>query len=114
VPELTPLDHMLAIMRDPKMDMALRFDAAKAAAPYIHPRLNAIEHTGPGGGAIALDALVTDVAAMSQVERIQMVARLLRDGRMALPGPVGPIVELEAVPVEDDEASVAPSREVGS
>ena len=27
-------------------------EAAKAAAPYMHPRLAAIEHTGEGGGAI--------------------------------------------------------------
>lgn len=32
--------------------MSLRFEAAKAAAPYIHPRLAAIEHTGKDGGAM--------------------------------------------------------------
>lgn len=26
--------------------------AAKDAAPYVHPRLQAVEHTGPGGGPI--------------------------------------------------------------
>ena len=30
--------------------MPLRADMAKAAAPYFHPRLNAIEHTGEEGG----------------------------------------------------------------
>lgn len=38
---LTPLEFMLRIMRDEGADEAKRLDAAKAAAPYVHPRLNA-------------------------------------------------------------------------
>lgn len=46
---------MLAVMRqdttheDPKIQAAretMRFQAAVAAAPYMHPRLQAIEHSG--------------------------------------------------------------------
>jgi hypothetical protein len=37
--------------------LAMRFEAAKAAAPYIHPRLAAIEHTAPDG----IDLRVTKV-----------------------------------------------------
>lgn len=66
---VTPLDFMLGIMRAPQptpedgeepavfvaryvgwRDRAL--DAAKAAAPYVHPKLANIEHTGKDGGAI--------------------------------------------------------------
>ena len=36
---LTPLEFMLGILRDPNKDEQLRFDAAKAAAPYCHSRL---------------------------------------------------------------------------
>ncbi len=43
---LTPLDYMLAILRDDEADKAVRMDAAKAAAPYVHPRLAAVEHSG--------------------------------------------------------------------
>lgn len=43
---LTPLDYMLALMRDEAADEAKRLDAAKAAAPYVHPRLAAVEHSG--------------------------------------------------------------------
>lgn len=55
---LTPLEFMLQIMRspsdheDPRIQAAreaMRFEAAKAAAPYIHPRLAAVEHTGKDG-----------------------------------------------------------------
>jgi hypothetical protein len=53
---ITPLEFMLGVMRAPVPDglegnalvqaAAMRFEAAKAAAPYIHPRLAAIEHSG--------------------------------------------------------------------
>lgn len=59
---LTPLEFMLNLMRmevDEDADIqqriavnAMRFEAAKAAAPYVHPRLNAVEHTGKDGGPI--------------------------------------------------------------
>lgn len=60
--ELTPLEYMLSVMRqdatheDPKIQAVreqMRFEAAKAAAPYVHPRLAAVEHTGAGGGPVA-------------------------------------------------------------
>lgn len=40
---LTPLDFMLNLMRDEGQDMAMRFDAAKGAAPYVHARLSSID-----------------------------------------------------------------------
>ena len=43
---LTPLEYMLSILRDASNDQAARFAAAKEAAPYLHPRLAAIEHRG--------------------------------------------------------------------
>ena len=53
---ITPLEYMLQLLRsevDEDMEpsqkaalMALKFEAAKAAAPYIHPRLAAIEMKG--------------------------------------------------------------------
>jgi len=43
---ITPLEFMLNRMRDPAVDPNEQFEAAKAAAPYIHPRLAAVEHSG--------------------------------------------------------------------
>ena len=49
---ITPLEFMLQMMRresfheDPKIEAQremMRFEAAKAAAPYIHPRLSSVE-----------------------------------------------------------------------
>jgi hypothetical protein len=41
----TPLEYMLRVMRDTKADTRRRDDMAKAAAPYIHPRLASIEQS---------------------------------------------------------------------
>ena len=38
----TPLDYMLQVMRDEGQELAKRLDAAKAAAPYLHPRLASV------------------------------------------------------------------------
>lgn len=53
---ITPLEYMLQVLRDPipedadpavKVAMVgMRFEAAKAAAPYMHPRLAAVELSG--------------------------------------------------------------------
>lgn len=43
---LTPLDYMLQVLRDPKQDYDVRLDAAKGAAPYVHPKLANIELSG--------------------------------------------------------------------
>lgn len=42
-PEKTPLAHLLAFMQNEAMKDTLRLQAAIAAAPYMHPKLSAIE-----------------------------------------------------------------------
>jgi hypothetical protein len=39
---ITPLDYMMAIVRNDAEDKSVRLDAAKAAAPYVHARLQAM------------------------------------------------------------------------
>jgi hypothetical protein len=41
-----PLDYMLRVMRDPTADNDRRDNMARAAAPYCHPRLAQIDHSG--------------------------------------------------------------------
>ena len=43
---ISPLDYLLRILRDENESKVMRMDAAKAAAPYLHARLNAIDLTG--------------------------------------------------------------------
>jgi hypothetical protein len=42
-----PLDYMLTIMRDPAADHSRRGAMAMAAAPYLHPKVNAIDAKSP-------------------------------------------------------------------
>ena len=37
---MTPLDYLLAIMRDENQDARSRLNAAKAAAPFCHARIS--------------------------------------------------------------------------
>ena len=40
---LTPLEFMLDVMRNEGNEQSVRMDAAKAAAPYVHPKLANID-----------------------------------------------------------------------
>ena len=47
---MSPLDYLLSILRDEEQPQSARVEAAKAAAPYLHPRLAQVAH----GGAVHL------------------------------------------------------------
>ena len=59
----TPAEYMLRVMRDPFVDHDRRDKMAVAAAPYVHPKLAAIEHTGKDGGPIETRELSETEAA---------------------------------------------------
>jgi hypothetical protein len=69
----TPLEYMLERMRDTSADYSERNDMAKAAAPYVHPKLAAIEHTGKDGGPIQHED-------MTPLELARRVAFILNEG----------------------------------
>lgn len=53
----TPEEQFKALLAQVKKTAGFRQlaqDAARDAAPYVHPRLAAVEHTGKDGGAIAI------------------------------------------------------------
>jgi hypothetical protein len=54
---MTPLEYLLSVMRNENEDEARRLDAAKAAAPYIHPRLAAVEHSGNAGKPLTIQVV---------------------------------------------------------
>lgn len=78
---ITPLDYMLELMRapipedaTPEVKLALqnqKFEAAKAAAPYCHAKLSAIEMTGKNGKDL--------VPAMDQTALARRVAFMLTE-----------------------------------
>lgn len=40
---ITPLEYMLGLLRNEECPSLLRFEAAKAAAPYVHAKLAAVD-----------------------------------------------------------------------
>ena len=46
---LMPVEWMLAVLRDPEAEQSRRDEMAKQAAPYLHPRLNAVAVTSTNG-----------------------------------------------------------------
>jgi hypothetical protein len=47
---LTPLEYLTSVYQDPNHDESKRIDAAKAAAPYVHAKLQTTTLQGPDGG----------------------------------------------------------------
>lgn len=54
---LTPLDYMLSVLRDIGLSLDTRLEAAKCAAPYVHPKLATMELTGKDGGPLSVSVL---------------------------------------------------------
>jgi len=74
---LLPLDYMLSLLRDESLDTAQRFEAAKAAAPYVHARLSQVDST------------VThkrDVAELTTAELDELLAAELASGKARTSG----------------------------
>jgi hypothetical protein len=75
---ITPLDYLLGIIRDKDQDGRSRLDAAKAAAPYCHDRLSAIELSGPNGSAVQVQATQKlDISDLDD-EELDILERALR------------------------------------
>jgi hypothetical protein len=53
--EELPLQYMLRIMNDPQADPHRRDFMAKAAAAYVHPRLNSTEVGGKEGSPVIIE-----------------------------------------------------------
>lgn len=56
---ITPLDYLLSVMRNETKDEAIRIDAAKAAAPYVHAKLANVDMTvgNPDGSNITVPVI---------------------------------------------------------
>ena len=48
-PVQTPLDFLLAIMRNPEIPRSERVDAANKAAPYLHSKHATVDHRSSDG-----------------------------------------------------------------
>lgn len=70
----TPLEYMVSVMHNTENDEAFRLDAAKAVAPYIHPKLSSTEISGPNKGAIPITttALPVDASEAAKIYKQAM------------------------------------------
>lgn len=66
----TPLEYMLRVMRDSRAGGDRRDKMAVAAAPYVHPKLASMQHSGPNGGPIQ----TVDLTKLSGDELAQLEA----------------------------------------
>jgi hypothetical protein len=67
---MDPLSFMIAVMRNAKAPLEMRFEAARSAAPYVHPKLTAIEHSGKDGGPVEAKQVYTDIEAARLIGRL--------------------------------------------
>ena len=91
----TPLEFLLNVMQDEKADAALRLEAARCSAPYIHGRAAPLEPihkgffggSGDGGGDINL----VQVLAVPRGARVDVKTGVVTlDGEIAQLKPVEP------------------------
>jgi hypothetical protein len=47
---ITPLDFLLSVLRDDDNELATRLDAARWAAPYVHPKRVPVDGDGRDAG----------------------------------------------------------------
>ncbi|WP_210249509.1 hypothetical protein [Methylobacterium sp. WL7] len=66
---ITPLDYMAGLLNGTVEYDEIKFEAAKAAAPYVHPRLSAVE------AKVAM--------TVEDLDEAQLNAEILREGTAA-------------------------------
>lgn len=67
----------MSVVRDENVPRAERMEAAAKAAPYVHPRLAAIEHRGACGGPIQVEPPL-DLSELNREERALLRAMIER------------------------------------
>lgn len=77
---LTPLEYMMRVVRNGRADPGRRDDMAKAAAPYVHPRLTSIE----GGDPSKPINLGVKVEEVTEIAAARAVAFLMASGAQAV------------------------------
>lgn len=76
----TPLEYLLSVMRDEQREPELRIDAAKAAAPYVHPKLAQTDVNLTGDLKLLTDQELNDELA-GLLEDPEIAALVARAGK---------------------------------
>src|SRR5215471_16750332 len=67
---LTPLDFMLDVMRNVENDLGVRLDAARCAAPYVHPKLSSVELAGKVGEPVRVERPLLPMEVKAAVAKL--------------------------------------------
>jgi hypothetical protein len=79
----SPLDFMLAIMWDEKADFRARFEAAKSALPYLHPRLIAIDGATKNENTMTkITNVMLKLETMSETEKMRRIATWIHEATL--------------------------------
>lgn len=81
---LMPLSYMLEVMRDPEQPDQRRDDMAKAAAPYVHPRLASVVHKGLEAPLTLVDTINFGEFAPEERQVLRQAAQFLLEKQKAL------------------------------
>lgn len=76
---MTPLDYLLQLMRDECQPVEVRLNAAKAAAPFVHPKLASIEVQCDTGTTV----VIHDWRGKGESKAQGIADRLLQDRMMS-------------------------------
>lgn len=94
---VTPLEFMLSVMNSKKNPLPMRLEAARSAAPYVHPKLAQVSHTGSINS--ELNVKLSDETRLDIARR---VAFILQGGVKALEA-LTPTEVIDDVTGDDDD-----------
>jgi len=80
---LQPLEYLMSLLRDQRIPVGIKLDAAKAAAPYLHRKMPIAIEGGDADRPIRLDAQA--LRGLSRTEIGTLRALLVKTGLVALP-----------------------------
>jgi len=101
---LMPVEWMLAVLRDPEAEPARRDAMANMAAPYLHPRLNAVNINGEvkgGGGDTTINNNTVNIFAVPRGATLD-----LKDGKVSVdngPTTLEPVEPFTGTPALTDQ-----------
>src|ERR1700737_952170 len=83
-PDISPLDFLLGIMRDPNVTSELRIKVAQAAAPFIHAKPGTARSSDPATSAKPIDGVcdftIDPVLARALRDNHERASELVRKG----------------------------------
>ena len=76
--DTSPLDYILGVIKDPETYNDKRFQAAKEALPYVHPRLANVTHSGDAENPVSyqiitsVDRIEDDAKTIEHTKQLEL------------------------------------------